>query len=138
MPYLVMSEETNNTDNDDEALCNLLTKAYEGKTVHRSLSLDEFHYQRPRDEEFQDRIKNRNKDQVINKELNDWKKDGRSATIVRVNQLWLWVVNESKRFICRCCHGGLLLTPQSNSHFMLHFEARFYRRSISPTCLSRS
>ncbi|PMD33592.1 hypothetical protein L207DRAFT_517658 [Hyaloscypha variabilis F] len=68
-----------------------LFRLYEGKVVHGTRTLDEAYYQSLTDKELSDR----NCDQVVTRrvqrhELNP----GKTWTILRVDQLWLWLIDE--------------------------------------------
>jgi len=76
-----------------------LIDAYENKIVHGSHTLDEYFYHSVSDEANQRDLKRRNKTQITSKRIldatvnrgypGDW-------TIIRVDHLWLWIVDNSE------------------------------------------
>lgn len=78
-----------------------LFKAYRhrGSIIHGSRTLDEFFYHSLTDTEVQADLEVRNKDQVTTKRIRHAIKHGGGHgdwTIIRVDQLWLWIVDNSK------------------------------------------
>ncbi|KAI6758608.1 hypothetical protein HG530_010848 [Fusarium avenaceum] len=72
-----------------------LFKAYENSVTHQPTTLDEFYYQFSSDKDSVGDRNSRNKDQVVTKYL----LRGGIATdrywpLLRVSQLWVWIVNE--------------------------------------------
>jgi hypothetical protein len=70
--------------------------AYQGKVVHASQTLDQFYYHSLSNTDERD------VDQVVTRYIEGTKqkdKWGNNLTILRVDQLWLWVVDNSKNFL---------------------------------------
>jgi len=69
-----------------------LMEIYKGKIIHASQTLDQFYYHSLANTDLRDR------DQVVTRYIegtrnkNLW---GSELTVLRVDQLWLWVVDES-------------------------------------------
>ena len=97
MPYITFSTQRNNATARDEY--HQLLKSYEDANlvIHGSRTLDEFYYHFESDYKSEKERRRRNKDQVVTAELNAGIDVGKSDswTILRVDQLWLWVLNDS-------------------------------------------
>lgn len=97
MPYITFSLQQEH-EADERPEYHQLLRSYEEANVviHGSRTLDEFYYHFERDEKSEAERQRRNKDQVVTAELNDGVAAGasKSWTILRVDQLWLWVLNE--------------------------------------------
>ncbi|PKS06261.1 hypothetical protein jhhlp_007007 [Lomentospora prolificans] len=96
MPYITFSTQRNNATARDEY--HQLLKSYEDANlvIHGSRTLDEFYYHFESDYKSEKERRRRNKDQVVTAELNAGIDVGKSDswTILRVDQLWLWVLND--------------------------------------------
>ncbi|KAH0565988.1 hypothetical protein GP486_000615 [Trichoglossum hirsutum] len=64
-----------------------LMEAYRGQVVHTSRSLDQYYYSSLLDTKFRD------SDQVVTRYFRD--KQGERKRMLRVDQLWLWVIDEN-------------------------------------------
>lgn len=73
-----------------------LLRTYENKVIHGSPTLDESYYHFADDPRSQDDRRDRNKTQVVTKILEPYEKDFPFWTLLRVNQLWVWVISDSK------------------------------------------
>lgn len=72
-----------------------LFNTYQGKVVHGSRTLDEFFYNSLSDGDARADLNIRNKDQVTSKRILDVDDNGH-WTIIRIDQLWLWVIDDSE------------------------------------------
>ncbi|SPN96596.1 uncharacterized protein DNG_00118 [Cephalotrichum gorgonifer] len=79
-----------------------LLEAYNGKLIHGSRTLDESYYHMAQDERFQKDMKQRNETQVVTREImaQSLTDKDTSWTLVRVDQLWLWVINDEWLITC--------------------------------------
>lgn len=71
-----------------------LMSTYQGKVVHASQTLDQFYYHSLSNTDERD------VDQVVTRYIEGTKRKdewSNNLTILRVDQLWLWVVNNSKK-----------------------------------------
>jgi hypothetical protein len=87
------SQVGNQTDNRAEftqrsEVCKQLREAYDGAPVHQSRTLDQYYYSSLPNTSARDN------DQVVSRYL---QKEGKKENIriLRVDQLWLWVIDES-------------------------------------------
>jgi hypothetical protein len=92
MPYLTFatypSQQTSNYD--------ALLSTYSKTAIHRFRTLDESYYQFTSDDVDKERER-RNKDQVVTRRLfNDDMEEAISWDLIGVEQLWLWIVDDSK------------------------------------------
>lgn len=97
MPYITFATQREDGAASEEYV--KLLKCYENKNIvmHGSRTLDEFYNHFDEKDESEEK-KRRNMDQVVTRELNkggDVEKCA-SWTILRVEQLWLWVINDSE------------------------------------------
>ena len=89
--------EKERATNLQETAYKRLLDVYNEKVIHGSRTLDESYYQTTPDKDAKDDMAERNKDQVVTK----WARSNRNGgeiswTILRVDQLWLWVIDPSK------------------------------------------
>lgn len=89
MPYLTVGP-FENTPHDK-----YLADKHEGGILHRSRTLDQFYHS------IKDNTRARDKDQVFTRYVDRYLHRERNSgdtkfDILRVNQLWLWVIDESK------------------------------------------
>lgn len=73
--------------------------------IHGSRTLDEFYYHFSSETRFQEDMRRRNLDQVVTKEIDGDLESRSHFTALRVDQVWLWMLDSSRFF---------------NSHFELH------------------
>ncbi len=67
---------------------------YADEPLHGSRTLDEFYYHFSSEERFLEDMRQRNLDQVVTKAI-DGPPDGKETwTSVRVDQVWLWMLDE--------------------------------------------
>ncbi|KAH7169524.1 hypothetical protein DER46DRAFT_645872 [Fusarium sp. MPI-SDFR-AT-0072] len=92
MPYLTFARETQDTKDSPE-YTNLL-ECYKQNVIHGSRTLDEFFYHFAQDAKLKSEMQRRNGDQVVTREINGPTKGLECWTILRVDQLWLWIVDE--------------------------------------------
>lgn len=99
MPYITFSIQKKDETDESREYHDLLTLCKNRNVViHGSRTLDEFYYHFQNDKESEKERELRNRDQVVTVELNNGsalEKESKSWTILRVDQLWLWVLNES-------------------------------------------
>ncbi|GES57195.1 1-alkyl-2-acetylglycerophosphocholine esterase [Aspergillus terreus] len=74
---------------------NSLLEMYKGETVHGSRTLDEAYYQFAAGGELDVGMRFRNKDQVVSRWIHGEMKNRDVWTLLKVDQLWLWVVNSN-------------------------------------------
>lgn len=72
-----------------------LLECYKDHTIHRSSTLDEWYYHFPSDPDSQRDRKDRNKTQVVTKGLSITPDDINHWPLIRINQLWLWTIDQS-------------------------------------------
>ncbi|KAI0896458.1 hypothetical protein F4806DRAFT_464636 [Annulohypoxylon nitens] len=104
MPYLTFSRKLRaNMARDDKVAEDLikarerhwdLLRTYENKVIHGSPTLDESYYHFADDPRSQDDRRDRNKTQVVTKIIEPYEKDFPFWTLLRVNQLWVWVISD--------------------------------------------
>ncbi|KAI1439371.1 hypothetical protein F5Y02DRAFT_424078 [Annulohypoxylon stygium] len=104
MPYLTFSRKLRASMARDDKVAEDLIKAkerhwdllrtYENKVIHGSPTLDESYYHFADDPRSQDDRRDRNKTQVVTKILEPYEKDFPFWTLLRVNQLWVWVISD--------------------------------------------
>ncbi len=99
MPYLTFAKQVRSgqpSHDYDELL-----ESYRNRVIHGSRTLDEFYYHFDEDTELADDMRRRNEDQVVSKEIYGSTENEDSWTLLRVDQLWLWVIDESElRVVC--------------------------------------
>ncbi|KAF4454415.1 1-alkyl-2-acetylglycerophosphocholine esterase [Fusarium austroafricanum] len=111
MPYLCFSTQHEGDDNDQRSFDNPYTstvmtfhqtvrqrrerlkEAYSTSAIHEFLTLDEWYY-RFETEEDQAERQHRNKTQIITKSLNRRGIQTDKWRLLRVNQLWVWILDE--------------------------------------------
>lgn len=135
MPYITFSEQRKDGTTSEEY--QKLLKCYENTNVvmHGTRTLDEFYYHFERDHASEEERRRRNKDQIVTAELNAGGDvaECESWTILTVDQLWLWVINESE-----LKHSPLGLSRRSNGltlvrihHYVVDSPRRRRRRHCS-------
>lgn len=99
------SETQDSTDKESRKKCynarrssKQLLDCYEGHTIHRSSTLDEWYYHFRSDPDSQKDRKDRNKTQVATKSLPFNPDKSIHWPLIRVNQLWLWTIDKSMCF----------------------------------------
>ncbi|KAM7208059.1 ankyrin-3 [Naviculisporaceae sp. PSN 640] len=94
MPYIRFGRFQKEGDGDSRYKD--LMNAYKDQTIHGTRTLDEFYYHTAGDERLERDMERRNQDQVVTKELEgDVKKLALpSWTILRIDELWVWVLNK--------------------------------------------
>ncbi|KFH45075.1 Serine/threonine-protein phosphatase 6 regulatory ankyrin repeat subunit C-like protein [Hapsidospora chrysogenum ATCC 11550] len=95
IPYLTFSKERSE-GLESEARNNYesLLAEYDEYVIHGSRTLDEFYYHFSSEERFLEDMRERNLDQVVTKAI-DGSPDGNDDwTSVRVDQAWLWMLDE--------------------------------------------
>ncbi|KAG4275635.1 hypothetical protein FPRO04_14341 [Fusarium proliferatum] len=92
MPYLTFAREAQDAKGSPE-YTNLL-ECYKQNVIHGSRTLDEFFYHFAQDAKLKSEMQRRNGDQVVTREITGPTKGLEYWTILRVDQLWLWVVDE--------------------------------------------
>lgn len=97
MPYLTFAREAQDAKGSPE-YTNLL-ECYKQNVIHGSRTLDEFFYHFAQDAKLKSEMQRRNGDQVVTREITGPTKGLEYWTILRVDQLWLWVVDESEPII---------------------------------------
>ncbi|XDG03915.1 hypothetical protein ABKA04_003530 [Annulohypoxylon sp. FPYF3050] len=103
MPYLTFSRKVRaNASEDDKEAKDLLDAkkrhrelldTYKGRVVHGTPTLDESYYHFAKDGRSQADRRDRNKTQVVTKILQPYEENSPFWTLLRVNQLWVWVIN---------------------------------------------
>lgn len=74
-----------------------LLKAYKNHVIHFSPTLDEYYYQFATDQESEKDRCSRNESQVVTKSLLERREKGSDSwRLLRVNQLWIWTLEDSK------------------------------------------
>lgn len=88
------SEEEGPTEPENPDYQRLLD-AYAGKVVHGSQTLDESYYHSLTDPDAISDMARRNRDQVVTKRVQSfpYKNQKKPWTIIRVDQLWIWVID---------------------------------------------
>jgi hypothetical protein len=87
IPYLTLSDSNQRNDHYHKLL-----ESYKDSILHGSRTLDEFYYQNISDAE----ISRRNQTQVVTRRVHSSLPGGqKSWPIIRVDQLWIWMVDES-------------------------------------------
>jgi hypothetical protein len=87
MPYLTLSDSNQRNDHYQK-----LFETYKDSILHGSRTLDEFYYQNISDAE----ISRRNQSQVVTRRVHSSLQGvQKSWPIIRVDQLWIWMVDES-------------------------------------------
>ncbi|KAI1087797.1 ankyrin repeat-containing domain protein [Rostrohypoxylon terebratum] len=104
MPYLTFSKKLRANPGQDDKIHQDLKKAkdqhrdllnaYENKVIHGSPTLDESYYHFADDSLSQNDRRYRNKTQVVTKILESDGKEPPFWTVLRVNQLWVWVIRK--------------------------------------------
>lgn len=84
---------------EERAKYQKLLDEYRDHVIHGSRTLDEFFYHFSSEQRFQEDMIRRNLDQVVTKEIDGDPKDLAHFTAVRVDQVWLWMINNSKLFV---------------------------------------
>ncbi|KAK7427617.1 hypothetical protein QQZ08_005892 [Neonectria magnoliae] len=92
---------------DEIALGQKLFKAYKNEVIHQPSTLDEFYYHFATDEESRLDQKERNRTQVVTKylrgqEVQDWV----TWPLLRVSQLWIWVIEDKWLITSNSCGTG--------------------------------
>lgn len=116
MPYLAFSTQHRDdidlgpteSPNSDKAKLEQVKKAseihknhmqcYGGSVVHGSPTLDEWYYHFAEDPESTQERLYRNQSQVVNKNLQVDANQLAHWPLLRVNQLWIWTIDNSKCF----------------------------------------
>src|SRR2546423_4950319 len=87
MPYLTLSDSNQRNDHYQK-----LFETYKDSILHGSRTLDEFYYQNISDAE----ISRRNQTQVVTRRVHSSLQGVQESwPIIRVDQLWIWMVDES-------------------------------------------
>lgn len=105
MPYLTFATQHERPTSDSRRY-NELLELYKDETIHGSRTLDEAYYQFAVGTELDAAMRLRNKDQVVSRRIHGQLEGRYSWTLLRVDQLWLWVINSSKCHLVGY-HGGL-------------------------------
>ncbi|CAG9975227.1 unnamed protein product [Clonostachys byssicola] len=79
---------------DETRRCQDLLKAYQNRAIHAPSTLDEWYYHFSAEPSSSDDKQRRNETQVVTKSLRDNTSEGDHWRLVRVNQLWAWVVGD--------------------------------------------
>lgn len=107
MPYLSFSKDYHLAKTEGgcdleslktaQAKYNKLLGKYKDEVIHGAPTLDEAYYHFGPDEKSQENRQQRNRDQVVTKwpSYYDPQLHPQHCTLLRVNQLWVWVVNNS-------------------------------------------
>ncbi|KAF5009198.1 hypothetical protein FDECE_4563 [Fusarium decemcellulare] len=83
---------------------NRLFRAYRGKPIHASPTLDEYYYHFGKDAESEKDQDLRNSDQVVTKYLHPQGVEGAATwSLLRVNQLWAWTIGEDWLITATSC-----------------------------------
>ncbi|KAL5365900.1 ankyrin repeat-containing domain protein [Aspergillus floccosus] len=94
IPYLTFATQHEGPTQESRKY-NSLLETYKGETVHGSRTLDEAYYQFAVGGELDVGMRFRNKDQVISRWIHGEMKNRDVWTLLRVDQLWLWVIDSN-------------------------------------------
>lgn len=97
MPYLTLAIHKKNPAHFEPEYQQLL-EDYSDTVIHGSRTLDEFYYHSCEDENLRRDILTRNEDQVLSKTIHGYVSNLSSWVLLNVDQVWIWVVDESKFF----------------------------------------
>lgn len=112
IPYLTFSKERSEGV-ESEARNNYenLLAEYDEYVIHGSRTLDEFYYHFSSEERFLEDMRERNLDQVVTKAI-DGSPDGNDDwTSVRVDQVWLWMLDEGTHSLVGPCTDHVFSNP---------------------------
>lgn len=104
MPFLSFSTYYREQQND---IHQKLFEAYRDEPIHCSPTLDEFYYQFATGPEYLEDQSSRNEGQIVTKFLHEEGVND-SWSLLRVSQLWIWILGDSKSWL-RWCPGILNL-----------------------------
>lgn len=94
MPYLTFATQHERPTSNSRRY-NELLELYKDETIHGSRTLDEAYYQFAVGTELDAAMRLRNKDQVVSRRIHGQLEGRYSWTLLRVDQLWLWVINSN-------------------------------------------
>ncbi|KAI1205140.1 uncharacterized protein F4807DRAFT_444149 [Annulohypoxylon truncatum] len=95
IPYLTLSRNFSRVPEKAKKKHKTLFDAYKDKVIHGFPTLDESYYHFTKDESAQEDRTHRNETQVITKALRRHKGNPSEWPLLRVNQLWIWVINDN-------------------------------------------
>ncbi|KAF5572117.1 ankyrin unc44 [Fusarium pseudocircinatum] len=81
-----------------------LVQAYRKQPIHLSPTLDEYYYHFTKGQESEDHRKSRNETQVVTRYLSKYQQKNKDEwTLLRVNQLWAWTIEEKWLITASSC-----------------------------------
>ena len=99
-----------------------LLEDYATKVIHGSHTLDEFYYHSCEEPDLRRDVIIRNADQVLSKTIHGPIKDLTWWAVVNVDQIWVWVIDESKLFLSPPVLSFLLLFLLLSSIVFFHYS----------------